>query len=332
MKISIVIPIYCVSEYIESCLESVFKQTYENIECILVDDASPDNSMDIAMEVIKKNRKESDVIIITHPKNRGLSAARNTGILNASGDYLYFLDSDDLLPHNSIECLCKHLEAEPDMVVGNYDYIDKNIVSVNEKKLINYCIYQDEDILNSFLEHRWPEMAWNKLVKRDFCVDNKLYFQEGLIHEDNLWSFEVAVIAKRIIVCNEKTYLYRIREFSITQEKSKKNFQSTIDIVEQMIQCSKDKNLYKNHSSLMDYWSNITYFLYKELVKSGMNKDYVHFVRSEIKRLMNIVPVEERKTLSLSGRSKYLFFVFPHIISSMIIRSILFFQQVKCKQ
>ncbi len=103
MKISIIIPIFNVEKYIIECLNSVFSQTYKNIEIIIIDDCGTDKSMEIIYNFIKVYPSKKNVIIIQHPYNKGLSSARNTGIRNATGKYIYFLDSDDYISPNCIE-------------------------------------------------------------------------------------------------------------------------------------------------------------------------------------------------------------------------------------
>ena len=98
MKVSIIIPIYNVESYIANCLHSVFNQTYKDLEIILVDDCGTDKSMNIAMESINKYKSSFYIKVIHHKENKGLSAARNSGIKEATGDYIYFLDSDDTYP------------------------------------------------------------------------------------------------------------------------------------------------------------------------------------------------------------------------------------------
>ena len=112
MKVSIVIPIYNVSAYIENCLESVRKQIYQDLEVILVDDCGTDNSMEIVQEYLEYHNFV-EVKIIHHTHNRGLSAARNTGLEAATGDYVYFLDSDDALMEDCIFILVAPVEAQP---------------------------------------------------------------------------------------------------------------------------------------------------------------------------------------------------------------------------
>ena len=106
MRVSIIIPVYNVEPYIERCIESVLCQTYRELEVILVDDSSPDCSMDLARKCIdNSNRNKLDIIHLRHDHNLGLSAARNTGIEAATGDYLFFLDSDDWITDNCISLL-----------------------------------------------------------------------------------------------------------------------------------------------------------------------------------------------------------------------------------
>ena len=94
MKVSIIIPVYNVDSYIETCLQSVFNQTYQNIEVIIVDDCGTDHSMEIVEKVVSTYKGTFSIKILHHNLNSGLSAARNTGIKNATGEYIYFLDSD----------------------------------------------------------------------------------------------------------------------------------------------------------------------------------------------------------------------------------------------
>lgn len=102
MKVSIIIPVYNVSKYIKRCLKSVLGQTWKDLEIILVDDCTPDDSMDIVRGILETSSRSDIVTILKHEKNRGLSAARNTGIRQATGNYLYFLDSDDYLDRKSV--------------------------------------------------------------------------------------------------------------------------------------------------------------------------------------------------------------------------------------
>ena len=163
MKISIIIPVYNVENFIRRCLESVANQVYPNIEVILIDDASPDKSIDIAKEFINTYKYSNIFKIIIHEQNRGLSAARNTGIKNSTGDYLYFLDSDDeLYDKNAISILAENAaETHADVVIGNYMGVKPN--SCYKSKYNTKCTLKDSYLISAFVKGDIPIMAWNKL-------------------------------------------------------------------------------------------------------------------------------------------------------------------------
>lgn len=232
LKVSIVIPVYNVSEYIKRCLLSVLNQTYNNIEVIIVNDCTPDNSMDIVDELLRSTIHNKEVKIQSHKVNRGLSAARNTGIKNATGDYIYFLDSDDEITCNAIELLVKRLNSESmiDFIVGNFRAIEDPSGSLKRLSLDDRRIYIGEEILSSFANKKWYVMAWNKLVNLDFLREEELYFKEGVIHEDVLWSFLLANKAQSMGVVKEDLYKYYIRPQSIVSSPSIRNIDNKIII------------------------------------------------------------------------------------------------------
>ena len=148
MKISIVIPIYNVEKYILNCLLSIVnqKKTIHTIECILVDDCGNDNSIKIASDFIKQHGKDIEFKLIKHKYNRGLSAARNTGISACSGDYVLFLDSDDTLPEDSIYNLSNPLDSYPyDFVIGEVEVL--GAVKVTPSLLLEEGAYMVNKII-----------------------------------------------------------------------------------------------------------------------------------------------------------------------------------------
>ena len=168
MKISIIIPIYNVELYITDCLQSVMRQTYTGpLECILVDDCGTDNSILIAEQMIADYKGPIEFRILHHEHNRGLSAARNTGMDASTGDYVYFLDSDDWISDDCIEKLAKPLQQkEVDIVVGNYE-------SVGEPRCVlelslSEGQYHEKGINKTFCNNGVYVMAWNKLYRKDF--------------------------------------------------------------------------------------------------------------------------------------------------------------------
>ena len=217
-KISIIIPIYNVEEYITECLQSVMRQTYKGeIECILVDDCGKDNSISIAEQLIADYTGSIAFRILHHERNRGLSAARNTGTDAATGDFIYYLDSDDYISDDCIEVLAEPLKArEYDMLVG--DYIVEGTDWGIPKLYLEEGLY-DAEILAKYCAGEIYMMAWNKLYKKSFLDIHKLRFKEGILHEDDQMSFRAFAYAVCIYIVNCKTYHYLVRENGIMNMK-----------------------------------------------------------------------------------------------------------------
>lgn len=234
IKVSIIIPVYNVANYIERCITSVIQQTYNNIEIILIDDCGTDNSMEIAHKTIIYS--PFDTKIVKHDRNQGLSAARNSGLKKASGDYVYFLDSDDAIANNTIELLAQKPNAGQfiDFIIGDMEIISgtKNHIkglTMNDGE----TIYGDH-ILSSFANNNWYVMACNKLVKLNFIKETALYFKEGIVHEDVLWSFLLANKAKSMDVVKKPLYKYYIRPNSIVTSPTRKNIEDKVTIASEI--------------------------------------------------------------------------------------------------
>lgn len=216
MKVSIIVPIYNVASYMEACLESIARQTYSDLEVIFVDDCGTDNSMTLIRKYLS-NHSFPVHSIITHERNRGLSAARNTGLKHATGDYVFFLDSDDEIVDNSIESLVEPLAKEQyDVVIGGYEELYEN----SETKEFPLAVARIANPLKAYADGTWYVMAWNKLCNRKFLLQNELYFKEGVLHEDVIWSFQLACKASLMCAIKDITYRYRIRSSSIMTSMS----------------------------------------------------------------------------------------------------------------
>lgn len=256
ISISIIIPVYNVKEYIRNCLISVINQTYNGeIECILVNDCTPDESIDIAQNTIKDYHGNIKFKIIHHKKNKGLSAARNSGLEQAQGEYVYFLDSDDEITPNCIEELTRPLQNKKyDFIIGNYKTTGK-ICYKTPKLLLNTGeLSNNKDIIHAYYYYQWYMMAWNKLCNTNFLKGYNLLFKEGLIHEDDLWSFQLACSAQCIYIVNKVTYIYKLRENSIiTSNKLDFHIQSLISIIQNMV------NYTNSNSSIENIAYNIIY-------------------------------------------------------------------------
>lgn len=222
MFVSIIIPIYNVAPYVEQCIRSVLAQTYKKFEVIIVDDCGTDNSMEIVENVIADNNNpDISFRVLQHKKNRGLSAARNTGIRAAKGEYLYFLDSDDMIRKWCISLMVKLAEKYPgvDMVQGAYFSNPPKSVEWTRSPMlfpegVEY-IHDSAACRRLLQQSRHLPMVHNRLIRRSFIIDNHLYNEEGIIGEDNLWTFMVGRYIKDMAFCNIPIYGYRYRRGSI---------------------------------------------------------------------------------------------------------------------
>lgn len=223
--ISIIVPIYNVEKYLNQCINSILKQTYTNIEIILVDDGSPDNCGKIC-----DNYKRIDKRIkVIHKNNGGLSEARNYGIKEATGDFLLFVDSDDFITENTCEILINNIQKyNADMAICNFYYVFKNkkaiINEMSTKKEIQ--ILEKENIIKEYFINYSVDLnvAWNKLYKKDiFKRKNALLFPVGKLHEDTYIMYKIYYNLNRLVRINKPLYYYRQRNNSIISNFSKKN-------------------------------------------------------------------------------------------------------------
>lgn len=294
MKVSIIIPVYNVEEYIADCLNSVIDQTYQgDLECVIVDDCTPDNSCAIIEDILSDYKGNIEFKFIHHEHNKGLSGARNTGIDYATGDYLYFLDSDDEITKDCIEVLCSPLNNSAfDIVIGNYIEIPHN--STHHLMKLEGSIIGNKDIVGGYLGNTWYVMAWNKLCRKDFLLHNHLYFKEGLIHEDDLWNFEISCVADSIYISNKYTYKYRIRQNSImTSSDNRKHWFAYFEVIDSMlsfIERLSSNSKFILYKYILAYQNRLLYVIgayssYNDYVWGRTNLQQVFFKHKDLSRI-----------------------------------------------
>lgn len=221
MKISILIPVFNVENYIERCARSLFEQTYSDLEFIFVNDCTPDRSMDVLKHVLEDypERKEN-VRILTHEKNRGLAAARNTALDNASGDFISVVDSDDWLEKDAIELLVeKQIETNSDIVTGKtHMHYKEGVKDLEEKK------YQDKaQMLLQQLKDVWTmdTFIWGRIYRRSLYEDYHIRCIEGSNYaEDRYQVVRLTYYANSFATVDSFVYNYEKRnETSITVQQ-----------------------------------------------------------------------------------------------------------------
>lgn len=208
--ISVIIPVYNISAYIGRCLSSVMRQTYNDFECIIVDDASSDDSIVICEQMIAAYQGPIRFRILRHTQNRGLSAVRNTGTDAATGNCILYVDGDDVITDDCIEKLSAPILSDDtiEMVMGDFECVDEKsgaIFHIRKHKCGDYPT--NESVRQCYYEQRGIcEAAWNKLVSKDFLVRHELSFREGVIWEDLLWTFYLMKHLRHLYAIKDVTY------------------------------------------------------------------------------------------------------------------------------
>lgn len=226
MFFSLIIPVYNVELYLRQCLDSVLNQNFDNYEVICINDGSTDGSGAILDEYSKKN----DSIKVISQKNKGLSAARNAGIKAAKGDYVFFLDSDDWIEKDTLKILSESISNEDVICFNGRRYFEDGTEEepdkgITEDNLSGWDYYNKYALVPSKFHFVCVVL---RLYKREFLLNINLLFEEGIYHEDNLFTPIACYYASKVKVIPDILYVYRIRGGSITQTQ---NPQRIFDIV-----------------------------------------------------------------------------------------------------
>lgn len=253
MKISIVVPVYNVAPWIEGCLRSVFAQgpdSAENsLECIVVDDCGTDGSMKVVESLAPAARACGvDFHIVSHIRNRGLAAARNTGTAVATGDYIFYLDGDDSLELRALANMATAAACAdyPDWVQGNFRRMAPSGGLKEDTVYYDPAepVYGDRTAVVRNFDRLNFTNATNKLIRLDFIRENGLEFCDGLIYEDSLWCMQAYGAVERIATLGPMTYRHNLREGSIMRSAmTEAKLDSLLYIVERLARLPRDVNV-----------------------------------------------------------------------------------------
>lgn len=299
--ISVIVPVYKVEQYLEKCVESIKKQTYKNLEIILVDDGSPDNCPALCDSLAKTDKR----IKVIHKPNGGLSDARNAGINIATGKFITFVDSDDYLNLNFIETLYHNLtETGSDVSICNFQDVYENEevdTSLKEtSKILTFDGSNKFEQLYKDLRLRFVT-AWGKLYRKD--IFDKVKYPVGKINEDEFVCHHILSLCDKVCYSDVKYYYYLQRQNSIMHQKySKKN----LNIFEALY----DRFLFfkENYpklalNSLYAYLSDITVNYYK----------FDKSVRKELlERFYKALEENKKELKQLSKKRKFKLFMFKY--------------------
>ena len=240
-KVSVIVPIYNVEKYLEKCINSLLSQTLEDIQIILVNDGSKDNSGNIAKEYEKNNK---DRVIYVEKENGGLSDARNYGLKYATGDFIAFLDSDDYIEKNAYE------EMYNKAIEENADYVECDFIweFPNKIRVDKQYPYKNKKEMLSFVR----VVAWNKLIKRQLITDNNLEFPKGLRYEDVEFTYKLIPFINKFAYVDKPFIHYVQREGSIANVQNERTAE-IFTVLDNVIEFYKKNNIYEKYRDELEY-------------------------------------------------------------------------------
>ncbi|MCR8925007.1 glycosyltransferase [Priestia megaterium] len=255
-KVSVIVPIYKVENYLHRCIDSIINQTYTNLEIILVDDGSPDNCGKIADEYEEVDSR----IKVIHKKNGGLSDARNYGMKHATGEFTIFVDSDDWLEKKMIENMVNSSsEYKADVVQSAfyYAYEDKLLFDNRYYSINNAPIILDNQTLmhELVINEKVKNFAWGKLYKTRIIKD--IPFKKGVLFEDVFWTHKVMCKVNTFLLLHQPLYNYYQRDDSIVSTYTPRN----LDII---------KGLKERHDFIEEFYEELTNESYKSILKMSL--------------------------------------------------------------
>ena len=271
--ISIIIPVYNSSEYLRNCLNSVQQQKYNNIEVIIIDDGSKDNSKMICKEFVK-----SDSRFILHSlRHQGVSATRNYGLKIASGQYVVFLDSDDSIKNSYLQNLYKEIhDSAVDLVICDYNQVDVNSDTKDMEHYVPKCgLYQKKSYINQLAKcpgAHYFGVLWNKIYRMDIIQKENIQFDTRLeLGEDFDFNMKYLAAIHQIRVIPDKLYTYYWNRPSSLTHAAKSVEQK---VSERILLYHSYRNLYVHERLDVIWFYKLHYYMYKAYFEETKNFDY----------------------------------------------------------
>jgi len=294
-KISVIVPVYNVENYLVDALDSLVNQSLTDIEVLMIDDGSTDNSR----YIIEKYALDYDNFHAFHKENEGLSVTRNYGLKYANGEYIFFIDSDDYLLHDALEKLYNcAIKYDSEIVTANF--FRYNDYKSWEHIICDYVFNNlKNDLYNTNLSEYpnliWDMPVWNKLYKKEFIDNNNLRFFDGrVIFEDNIFSTEVYVKAKKVSVLKEGVYCWRMGapNTSISQSHDR-NRGDELYKMAKMVKDILNENIsdYEILSRKYIKWLTLDIPFYMSKIKTYPKEDHIYIFEGAYK-LINLIPDE----------------------------------------
>ena len=317
IKLSIVVPVYNVEKYLKKCLDSLVSQTLKDIEIIVVNDGSKDDSQ-IIIDDYKK--KYSKIIKSFIKENGGLSDARNFGIAKAKGEYIAFLDSDDYVKKDAYEKMyLKAKEKNFDMVVCDfvYAYNDHNDLAYSNVKKDIF----DRNMIKNLYSNIYPA-AWNKIYRRKVLIDNQILFKKGVWFEDVEFIYRLLPFISNVGVVNEDLIYYVQRDSSITKTYDKRLYDH-VNNWDGILDFYRNRQLYNDYKKELEY--AYVRYVYATFIKQCTNykekKEYDDAVNYAIIKRREFFPKYRKNSLFYKNGLKGIYLLlFNRFIAKLYYR------------
>lgn len=310
-KISIIIPVYNVEEYLEKCLESIINQNFDKVEIIIVDDGSTDKSLQIAKEYQKKYPEKTRVI---SQENKGQGGARNTGIKNATGKYLLFVDSDDTIKSGMLETLYTEMEkSNADIVLFGFEYVDEKGKVIRQRTEFNdeYMEFTLQDQPYLFTKDGY---IWDKIYKTSLFVENGIWFPERMWYEDLNVEAKILLCADKIVFINKIFYEYLQRDGSTMHNCDIEKNRDMIYMVQDILEYYKAKGMFEKYYEQLEFLVgfHILILCTLRIASSAPNHSLLHELNDfayaqfpDIKLSEKELPLKYRMVYRISTRKQY---------------------------
>ena len=305
--LTVVIPVYNVEKYLKRCIDSILIQEWKNYDILLVDDGSTDNSPQICEDYAKAY----DIISVIHKENGGLSEARNTGISNAEGEYVYFLDSDDWIEPNTFSDLAEVIESDQyDIISFNPEFVksEHDIIKSDSKRTKR--LTGKEALIDMFSYGFITGFATDKIYRKALFTKNTIQFPVGKYYEDLGTNYKLFLAAKKVYATNQKYYHYLIdNPDAITQSWNEKKLRDMFEFYKEVFYSDfvrSQLNQEELHISKLYYVNGLTHIL-ASLYKAKLHKHYSE-IASEVKQELEKNKMTCSEMKSIPNRNKYLLY------------------------
>ena len=305
VKISVIVPVYNVEEYLEECLDSIINQTLEDIEIICVNDGSTDNSL----KILEKYSQKDERIKIISQENQGLGATRNNGMEYAKGEYISFIDSDDYISKDAFKSLYDNaITNNSDIVLFSITHFFEDGTSYVTKNKIEYTlknqdfsqyIFNDIDVKNHILEYPWNSVS--KLYKNEFLKKENIKFPINIAYEDVLFHVKVILKAKSISLVPKHYYKYRRSNTSSIMHDTSKTM-DIFKVVNSVENFLKDENYFEK---IKNEFVKFKYGQLNQYITISKSETYFNIAKKEIENLNEYIDENNLKRILEKSYKEY---------------------------